>query len=93
MTVKSENLLEVMNGNGERQQIEVVMAFATEDTNKQYVVYTLNEKKENDMVILYASTMVEQDGNIILEDISDEEWSMVKYKMREVIYTERSSQQ
>lgn len=93
MTVKSENLLEVMNGNGERQQIEVVMAFATEDTNKQYVVYTLNEKKENDMVILYASTMVEQDDKIILEDISDEEWSMVKYKMREVIYTERSNQQ
>lgn len=88
MTVENQKMLEIMNSNGEKQQVEVVMAFASEETNKQYIVYTLNEKKEDDMVVLYASSMTEQGEKIILEDISDEEWSMLKYKMREVIYTE-----
>lgn len=80
-------MLDVIDSNGKIQKVEVVMAFESEVTKKQYIIYTKNESSVNGRVVLYASAMEEKDEKIILEDISDEEWLIVKGKMREVIHS------
>lgn len=80
-------LLDIMDTKGDKQQIEVIFAFELDQ--KQYIVYTKNEQRENDTVLLYASAMVIRDTNIVLENITDEEWLLVKNKMRDSIHTNK----
>lgn len=84
MVVDNQSVLEIVDIDGERKKVEVVLTLTLEQTHKNYIVYTLNQKK-NDMVVLYASSILEQNGKMILGDISDAEWSLVKNKMREII--------
>lgn len=78
-------LFNIINSAGQKEAIEIVMAYESEETRKQYVVYSKTEAGANDTAYLYASAMAERDGEIILEDISDEEWAMVKNKMKEIV--------
>lgn len=84
--VKNKTTLEIVNSDGQKQTVEVILAFVSEKTNKQYIVYTQNEKNAQDMVILYASAMIESDDKIVFEDISDDEWKIVKDKMRDLMH-------
>ena len=60
--------------------------FEIEEIGKKYLVYTYNEKDKNEMVTVYASSFVEEEGNIYLDDIeSDDEWEKVKEVMRQTI--------
>ncbi len=86
MIIGEKSILDVIDVDGLEQQVEVLLLFEAE--NKQYVVYTKDEKKENDLVMLYASLVKEQEGRIVFENISDEEWELVKQKMREVMHKE-----
>lgn len=87
----NQYILDVIDTDGEVQQVEVLLAFESETTKKQYIVYTKNEIGSNDRIVLYASTMLEKDQKIILEDISDQEWLIVKDKMREVMHSGKVS--
>lgn len=70
--------------NGVEREADVVICF--EVNNKQYIIYTLNEKDENGMVALYSSEMIQNNGKTELCGInSDEEWSMVKDVMKEIV--------
>lgn len=84
-------MMDVIDLDGKAQQVEIVMAFESDITKKQYVVYTKNEVGAGDRVVLYASVMEENNGKIILTAISDEEWKIVKNKMREVIHSGEAS--
>ena len=86
MIIGEKSILDVIDVDWLEQQVEVLLLFEAE--NKQYVVYTKDEKKENDLVMLYASLVKEQEGRIVFENISDEEWELVKQKMREVMHKE-----
>ena len=90
MVVDNQSVLEIVDIDGERKKVEVVLTLTLEQTHKNYIVYTLNQKK-NDMVVLYASSILEQNGKMILEDISDAEWSLVKNKMREIIQDKKEN--
>lgn len=69
---------------GTEKEAEIVLCF--ENDNKQYVIYTFNEKDDNGMVALYSSEMVQNNGVTELCGISsDEEWKMVKDVMKEII--------
>lgn len=69
---------------GTEKEAEVVLCFEAKD--KQYIIYTFNEKDENNMVALYSSEMVQNNGKTELCGInSDEEWVMVKDVMKEII--------
>ena len=70
--------------NGVEREAEVVLCFET--NNKQYIIYTFNEKDENNMVALYSSEMIQNNGNTELCGIeTEEEWAMVKDVMKEII--------
>lgn len=90
MVVDDQLVLEITDVDGEKKKVEVVLTLALEQTNKEYIIYTLNQKS-NDLVVLYASRIRRQNGEIVLENILDNEWLLVKNKMREIIQDKKES--
>lgn len=85
-----KKIITVITPTGEEIEAEVLIFFGFSDIGKKYLVYTHHEKDKNEMVTVYASEYVEENGNIYLENIeNDEEWERVKNVMRDVIKTGR----
>ena len=80
------DIISLITPEGEEVEAEVLIFFQVEETGKKYLVYTYNEKDKNDMVTVYASSFIEEDDKIYLDDIeSDSEWDKVKDVMRQTI--------
>ena len=86
MPEKMENINEnvereivtLINPDGEEVQAEVLIFFELESNQKEYLIYTYNEKDKNNMVTVYASAFVEDNGKFCLRPIeTDEEWAML----------------
>ena len=76
--------------NGNEQEAEVVMCFEAGNPAKKYIIYTLNEKDKNNMVVIYSAILKETEGGYTTENIvDDEEWSMVKEVMRHVVVSNK----
>lgn len=82
----TQPILEVIDENGQKQSVEIVFSYQDEITQKEYVIYTKNEKMPNDMVVLYASLITVNDNTMKFENISDDEWNMLKGRMRDAIH-------
>ena len=79
----------VLDESGNEKEAEILSAFTVKKYNKNYILYTLNEVDENEMVKIYASELIEKDNMYSLGAIdSDEEWSAVKEVMKEVAKSE-----
>lgn len=78
-----KDTITVIDQNGQEREAEVITDLKLPDTGKEYIIYTFNEKDENDMLTLYVSVLVEKDGMYTFEDIeSDEEWNKLKEIMK-----------
>ena len=79
----------VLDETGNEKEAEILSAFSIKKYNKNYILYTLNEVDENDMIKIYASELIEKDNMYSLGVIeSDEEWAAVKEVMKEIEKTE-----
>lgn len=79
----------VLDESGNEKEAEILSAFSIKKYNKNYILYTLNEVDENEMVKIYASELIEKDNMYSLGAIeSDEEWTAVKEVMKEVAKSE-----
>ncbi len=79
----------VLDESGNEKEAEILSAFSIKKYNKNYILYTLNEVDENEMVKIYASELIEKDNMYSLGAIeSDEEWTAVKEVMKEVARSE-----
>ena len=59
------------------------------DTKKEYVIYTKNEKDENDNITVYVSNVDRSSGDPKLVGVDDEEeWNRVKDVLRELSKSE-----
>ena len=68
----------ITNAQGAQVQADVVMAFKLNNNNQKYIVYTFNEK-DNDNIKTYVSKIREENDEIYFDSINDEdEWKMVK---------------
>lgn len=84
MDTKKKTITLVLE-NGTEEEVEVVFSFEFNDTKKEYVIYTKNETDENGNVTLYASTVTRgEDGPILGNIETDEEWSRIKDVLREL---------
>ena len=73
------------------EEVEVILAFEFKDTKKEYVIYTKNEKDENDNVTVYVSHVDRSSGEPKLMGIDDdEEWNRVKDVLRELSKAEEN---
>lgn len=75
----------VLAEDGTEKEAEVLTVFNMKSTGKDYILYTLNESDENDMVRIYASILIEKDGTYSFDVIeSDDEWAQVKDVMKQM---------
>lgn len=67
----------ITNAQGAQVQADVVMAFKL-DNNQKYIVYTFNER-DNDNIKTYVSKIREENNGIYFDSINDdEEWKKVR---------------
>ena len=82
---EEKKVLSIIKEDGTKEEVELLICFTFNDTKKEYVVYTRNEKDENGNVTVYISS-VDRSGEIpkmgAIE--SDEEWSKIKDVLREL---------
>lgn len=85
MNEKPKMTMSIIGEDGSIDEVEVVIAFEFKDTNREYVVYTKNEKDANGNVTVYVSH-VDRSGEIPkLYSIDDEdEWNRVKDVLRKL---------
>lgn len=80
-----KKMMSVVLSDGTIEEVEVILAFAFKDTNKEYVVYTKNEKDENDNITVYVSKIDRSTGEPKLLGVEDEtEWNKIKDVLREL---------
>ena len=78
-------VMTILKEDGSREEVNVVLAFEFKDTGKEYVIYTKNEKDENDNVTVYVSNVDRSSGEAKLLGVDDEEeWNRVKDVLREL---------
>ncbi len=80
-----KKMMSIVCEDGSIEEVEVIVAFEFKDTKKEYVIYTKNEKDENDNVTVYVSHVDRSSDEPKLMGIDDdEEWNRVKDVLREL---------
>lgn len=75
----------ITNSNGQRVVADIVTVFKLKDLNQDYVVYTFNQKGENNKVKDYVSRIRVENGEYYFDTISDNnEWEKVKNAVMQI---------
>lgn len=81
----NKKMLSIIKEDGTTEEVELIICFAFNDTKKEYVVYTRNEKDENGNTTLYVSSVDRTGDKPKMSGVeSDEEWSRIKDVLREL---------
>lgn len=81
----SKKVMSILKEDGTMEEVEVVLAFEFKDTNKEYVIYTKNEKDENSNITVYVSNIDKSTGSPKLLGVdNDDEWNRIKDVLREL---------
>lgn len=84
-----KKMMSIVADDGSIEEVEVILAFEFKDTKKEYVVYTKNEKDENDNITVYVSNVDRSAPEAKLLGVEDdEEWSRIKDVLRELSKSE-----
>ena len=74
-----KNSFSMIDENGNEVVYDVLFTFESEETNKNYIVYTDNTKDENGNIEVYASIYDPDDPKSRLEAIKTEkEWKVIE---------------
>lgn len=74
-----ENKFTMIDENGEEHTYDVLFTFESEETHKNYIVYTNNTLDETGNIEVYASTYDPTNPNSKLEAIETEkEWKVIE---------------
>ena len=75
----------VTNDEGKEIECEVLFTFESDETKKNYIVYTDNTKDENGNTKVYASIYEPDKEKTVLEPIeSEEEWKIIETILQEL---------
>lgn len=84
-----KKVMSIVSNDGAIEDVEVILAFEFKDNNKEYVVYTKNEKDENGNVTVYVSNIDRSGDEPKLVGVeSENEWNKIKDVLRELSKTE-----
>ena len=80
-----KKVLSIVKEDGTKEEVELLICFEFNDTKKEYVVYTRNEKDENGNITIYVSN-IDRSGEVPKMGAidNDEEWSRIKDVLREL---------
>ena len=84
-----KRMMSIVAEDGSIEEVEVILAFEFKDTKKEYVIYTKNEKDENENITVYVSN-VDRAGEEprLLGVDTEEEWNRIKDVLRELSKSE-----
>lgn len=83
--MEEKKVLSIIKEDGTKEEVELLVCFEFNDTKKEYVVYTKNEKDENGNITIYVSSVDRSGETPKMGAIeSDEEWSRIKDVLREL---------
>ena len=87
--VNERKMMSIVAEDGTSEEVEVILAFEFKDTKKEYVIYTKNEKDENENITVYVSN-VDRTGEEprLLGVDTEEEWNRIKDVLRELSKSE-----
>lgn len=81
----SKKQMSIVLEDGTIDEAELLFAFEFNDTKKEYVVYTKNEKDENGNITIYVSSVIRDGDHVKLGSIeTDDDWSRIKDVLREL---------
>lgn len=84
-----KKVMSIVSNDGAIENVEVILAFEFKDTNKEYVVYTKNEKDENGNITVYVSNIDRSEEEPKLLGVENEnEWNKIKDVLRELSKSE-----
>ena len=85
MNIDEKKKMTLTLENGTKEDVELLLSFKFNDNNKEYVIYTKNEKDDNGNVTIYVSSVTRVNDDITLGTITDDaEWSRIKDLLREL---------
>lgn len=77
--MNKENVFKVIDKEGKEIVFEILFTFESDETNKNYMVYTDNSKDENGNVRVYASVFVPGAEPLELLPVETErEWKVIE---------------
>ncbi len=83
--MENKKTLSIIKEDGTIEEVELIICFAFNDTKKEYVVYTRNEKDDNGNTTLYVSSIDRTNTTPKMGGVAtDEEWSRIKDVLREL---------
>jgi len=83
--MEKRNIFTVLNDKGEEVQCEVLFTFQSEETNRNYIVYTDNSVDEDGNFKVYAN-IFDPSGEIseLLPITTDREWEIIEIILEEI---------
>jgi len=80
-----KNTFTVINDNGEEITCEVLFTFESDETGKNYIVYTDNTTDDSGNIKVYASIFNPEEESCNLEPIETErEWKIIETILEEI---------
>ena len=91
--MKEEQMkFKVIDENGKEIECEVLFTFESDETNKNYIVYTDNTTDESGNTKVYASIYTPDSENLNLQPIeTDKEWKIIETILNELQEEVKSS--
>ena len=85
MDMEEKKMMKIVSNDGSSEDVEVVFAFEFKDTKKEYVIYTKNERDEDNNITVYVSNVDRSNGETKRLGVeSEEEWNRIKDVLREL---------
>ena len=82
---EEKEMMTIVAQDGSVEEVEVIFSFRFKDNQKEYVIYTKNEKDDKGLITVYVSNVVMENGENQLYGIHDEEeWNRIKDVLREL---------
>ena len=83
--MEEKKMMKIVAEDGSTEDVEVVFAFEFKDNQKEYVIYTKNERDDDNNITIYVSHVDRSSGNPKLLGVdSEEEWNRIKDVLREL---------
>jgi len=84
--MKEEQMkFKVIDANGKEIECEVLFTFESDETNKNYIVYTDNTTDEEGNTKVYASIYTPNSEDLNLQPIeTDKEWKIIEVILNEI---------
>ena len=87
--MEEKKMMKIVSEDGSIEEVEVIFAFEFKDNKKEYVIYTKNERDEDNNITVYVSNVDRSNGEPRLLGVeSEEEWNRIKDVLRELAKSE-----